>query len=144
GDAGYHDGEKISVKVFSGGNEIEIATAESAYFGEGFFSVVELTSAIIVSDFALHGNYPNPFNPSTKIVFDVSATADIDLTIYNIIGQEVRRLQNGQLDHGSYQITWDGLDNSGNMVSSGVYFYRMTWTTEEISGQETQKMVLLR
>ncbi|MBL7052722.1 MAG: PKD domain-containing protein, partial [Candidatus Marinimicrobia bacterium] len=144
GDAGYHDGEKISVKVFSGGNEIEIATAESAYFGEGFFSVVELTSAIIVSDFALHGNYPNPFNPSTKIVFDVSATADIDLTIYNIIGQEVRSLQNGQLDHGSYQITWDGLDNSGNMVSSGVYFYRMTWTTEEISGQETQKMVLLR
>jgi len=144
GATGYQNGEKIGVKVFSDGNETEVVTTESAYFGEGFFSVVGLTSAIIVSDFALHGNYPNPFNPSTKIVFDVSATADIDLTIYNIAGQEVRSLQNGQLDHGSYEITWDGLDNSGSMVSSGVYFYRMTWTAEEFSGQQTQKMVLLR
>jgi len=74
----------------------------------------------------LKGNYPNPFNPTTSINFSLGQMTDVSLEIYNVIGQKVRTLVNGQLEAGQHNVVWDGRDDHGKGVSSGVYFYRLT------------------
>ena len=76
--------------------------------------------------FALGANYPNPFNPATTIPLTVPAGAgDVDLTIYNILGQPVRHVWAGPLAVGSHRLTWDGRDAQGQPVAAGVYVYRV-------------------
>ncbi len=69
--------------------------------------------------------FPNPFNPSTVISYQLPVNSQVSLKIYNLLGQEVRTLVNGYETAGTKQITWDGKDNHGNTVSSGVYIYRL-------------------
>ena len=88
----------------------------------------------------LNGNYPNPFNPTTTISFDLAKDSNVTLDIYNIKGQKVNTLVNDHLDAGYHKITWNGLDNSGKKVSSGIFFYR--FQTGEYS--KTQKMMMLK
>jgi len=92
--------------------------------------------------FALSQNFPNPFNPSTTIAFDIpeGKEANVRLNVYNMRGQLIRTLVDEVKSEGSYQIQWDGSDNYGRRVSSGVYFYRIT--TGEFS--QTRKMVILK
>ncbi len=77
--------------------------------------------------FALAQNYPNPFNPETTISFDIpeSAQGQMVLTIYDMLGRQVRTLVNKQVVPGFYQLVWDGLDDAGAQTSSGVYIYRL-------------------
>ena len=76
--------------------------------------------------FALGANYPNPFNPGTTIPLAVPAEAgDVDLTIYNTLGQSVRRVWNGPLVAGEHRLAWDGRDAQGQPVAAGVYLYRL-------------------
>ncbi len=75
--------------------------------------------------FALGQNYPNPFNPETRIYFQLAKTQDIKLVIYNIRGQQVRTLADGRWLAGQHVINWDGCDNNGLRVPSGVYIYRI-------------------
>ncbi len=82
--------------------------------------------ASIPTEFNLAQNYPNPFNPSTVIGFGVPEDSDVHLAIYNVLGQEVRTLAKRHVLAGQYEMTWDGTDNSGNQVVSGIYVYRMT------------------
>jgi hypothetical protein len=89
---------------------------------------------------SLHQNAPNPFNPNTKITFDLTRDAHVILIIYNILGQEVRMLINEQRGAGSYSESWDGTDAGGRELSSGVYFYKLTAGTF----QGIKKMLLLR
>ena len=78
------------------------------------------------SAFALGANYPNPFNPGTTIPVSVAAgTGDVDLTIYNVLGQPVRQVWNGPLAAGEHRLTWDGRDGQGQSVAAGVYLYRL-------------------
>jgi hypothetical protein len=74
----------------------------------------------------LVGNYPNPFNPNTRIVFWLKETSTVKLTIYNERGQQVRALYKATLAAGEYVVPWDGKDDNGRVVSSGVFFCRMT------------------
>jgi hypothetical protein len=92
--------------------------------------------------FALSQNFPNPFNPSTTVAFDIPEGKEVNvrLNVYNMRGQLIRTLVNEVKSEGSYQIQWDGTDNHGRRVSSGVYFYRIT--TGEFS--QTRKMVILK
>lgn len=93
------------------------------------------------SDFHLEQNYPNPFNPSTKIQFSVPRTEKVSIIVYDLMGREVKRLVDYDiLNPGKYTVEWNGTDNSGNRVSSGIYFARMT------AGQYqfTRKMNLLK
>jgi choice-of-anchor B domain-containing protein len=90
--------------------------------------------------FILHENYPNPFNPATTIFFELPADDLLDLTIYNILGQPVRRLFSGVRRAGLHKIRWDGRDDSGKQVPAGVYLY--TLATARFS--DTKQMVLLR
>ena len=76
--------------------------------------------------FALGANYPNPFNPATIIPVAVAADAgDVDLTIYNVLGQSVRQVWNGPLAAGEHRLTWNGRDGQGQPVAAGVYVYRL-------------------
>ena len=76
--------------------------------------------------YELHGNYPNPFNPSTNIQFTIPQPGNVKIDIYNINGELVSSLTNKDYSIGTHSVTWNGKDNSGNNVSSGIYLYRMT------------------
>jgi len=94
----------------------------------------------IPTSYALSQNYPNPFNPTTSINFDLPEANTVTLTIYNALGQEVRTLKHDYLNAGRYSVTWDGLDNAGNGITSGIYIYRMTSGNHSFS----KKMLMLK
>ncbi len=79
----------------------------------------------IPDSYSLSQNFPNPFNPETTIKFELPASGEVKLVIHSVIGQKIRTLVQGHRDAGRYSETWDGRDESGNRVSSGVYFYRI-------------------
>lgn len=90
--------------------------------------------------FSLRQNYPNPFNPWTSIGYTVSEPGHIDLSVYSLTGQKIKCLINRSADPGEYAVTWDGRDESGNLVSSGVYLYRL----ESATNSFTRRMILLK
>ncbi len=73
---------------------------------------------------ALHGNYPNPFNPSTALEYTLQTNADVSLVVFDMLGRQVKTLVNGAKSAGSYKVTWDGTDVNGKAVAAGVYFAR--------------------
>ncbi|HQQ67462.1 MAG TPA: FlgD immunoglobulin-like domain containing protein, partial [Candidatus Cloacimonadota bacterium] len=88
----------------------------------------------------LNPNYPNPFNPETTISFDMPKAGPARLDIYNVKGQLVKTLFDGTAAFGRNSMIWNGTDNSGTAVTSGVYFYRLT----TIGHNETRKMMLMK
>ena len=92
----------------------------------------------------LMGNFPNPFNPETTIGFNLKETASVGITIFNLKGEKIRTLIDGEKDAGSYNVIWNGIDKNGKIVPSGIYFYKMV--SEGNSGRytSTKKMVLLK
>jgi hypothetical protein len=90
--------------------------------------------------FQLHQNYPNPFNPTTRIAFDLGQTADVSLSILNILGQRVRTITRDRLLAGRHEAFWDGSGDDGVMLGSGIYFARLE--TDEHSA--IIKMALLK
>ena len=80
---------------------------------------------LVPARFALHPNYPNPFNPRTAIPFDLPREAAVRLMVYDIAGQRLRTLLNRNLPAGHHQATWDGTDGSGKLMGSGVYLFRL-------------------
>lgn len=93
---------------------------------------------ITAQDFRLMGNYPNPFNPGTTIKFTLASNSMVDITIYNILGKEIKKLSSGIISAGSRQVYWDGKDNSNCMVNSGVYIYSIKAGSKVLCG----KMIL--
>ena len=97
------------------------------------------------TEFALSQNYPNPFNPTTTIKYDLPEQANVVLKIYNLLGQEVVTLTNSPQSAGYYAATWNGRNNFGLQVSSGVYFYR--FEARSVSGHtfaSLKKMLFLK
>jgi photosystem II stability/assembly factor-like uncharacterized protein len=100
---------------------------------------VQNHSPSLPSSFRLYQNYPNPFNPTTRIDYDISQSGPVLLTIYDLLGREVRVLVNEEKKQGNYTVTWDGKNTYGREVSSGVYYYQLR--TSFLS--QTLKMVLI-
>jgi len=75
--------------------------------------------------FLLYQHYPNPFNPSTSITYVLPTSSDIILKVYNLLGQEVKTLVNEHQSSGTKSVVWDGRDNLGKPVSTGMYVYRI-------------------
>lgn len=98
------------------------------------------TAATIGSEAALEVNYPNPFNPSTLIRFELPHSSDVRLSIYDILGRCVCDLVDGHLPAGIHAVVWDGMDNRGRKVPSGVYMYRLSAG----SFAAVRKMILAR
>jgi hypothetical protein len=94
----------------------------------------------IPSEFALKQNYPNPFNPSTTIKYDLKQNADVSLVIYDLLGREVKSVVNENQPAGYKKVVWNGTNNMGHKVSSGVYIYKL------IAGDfvKTRKMILMK
>jgi hypothetical protein len=86
----------------------------------------------------LLSNYPNPFNPETTIIFELESPGNIKINIYNVKGQLIRKLTEEYYTAGKHEIVWDGKDDKGNTVSSGIYFYRFT-----IKDRDEMRRILL-
>lgn len=91
-------------------------------------------------DFVLYNNYPNPFNPTTTIDFYLPHAGRVRLSIFNILGQEVKELANGDFTAGNHEVVWDGTNSAGTKVASGIYFYALQTGDVRI----IKKMVLSR
>ena len=92
------------------------------------------------TEFHLYSNYPNPFNPNTTITFDLPEVAVVSLVIYDINGRQIKTLTSSRYQAGSHQIQWDGRDDSGNAVASGIYVYRI----EAGKYVQSRKLMLLK
>ena len=93
-----------------------------------------------IDEFILHQNYPNPFNPSTTISYQLAVESEVELTIYNTLGQRIRKLVQSHQPVGIYRVQWNGRDDGGKDVASGLYLYQLK-TSDFVQGR---KMLLLR
>ena len=103
-------------------------------------------SSSIPSSYKLYQNYPNPFNPETTISYDLPEISNVNIEIFNVLGQRVATLIDGQQTAGFKSIAWRGQNNQGGMVSSGMYIYKITVEGRQ-SGEkfvESSKMLLLQ
>jgi hypothetical protein len=103
------------------------------------FSIKVYTDPSLPLSNSLEANYPNPFNPSTTIKFSLNKNVYTKLTIYNTLGQKVKTLLNSSKSPGVYEVQWNGVNDNGQMVSSGVYFYKL----EAGDFIKTKRMLLL-
>jgi hypothetical protein len=126
---------------------VRSSTGSTMVLASGFWhSVRSITTGVdqngelLPKTFVLHANYPNPFNPSTTIRFDLPKAGMARLIVYNILGQEVRSLANGRMEAGRHHVTWDGANDRGVRVSSGVYIYRLHYGDKI----KSRKMMVLK
>ena len=118
------------------GDEVEITLSDQG--------AVEAAKTVVQprpEAFALADNFPNPFNPTTTIKYALPQAADVELTVYNVVGQVVRTLVAEYQSAGRYAVEWDATNDSGHSLSSGMYFYRLQAGGEFL---EVKKMLLLR
>ncbi|MGK9368855.1 T9SS type A sorting domain-containing protein [Melioribacter sp. Ez-97] len=101
---------------------------------------VEEVNPEIPNEFTLSEAYPNPFNPTTKINFSLTKSSNVTLNVYNILGQKIRTLIDQKMSPGTYSATWNGRDDFGRQVSSGVYFIGL----ESESFRAFRKIVLMK
>jgi hypothetical protein len=94
----------------------------------------------IPTEFALHENYPNPFNPSTTLRFDLPEVSDATVTIYNMLGQRVRTFNMNDTPAGYHSVKWNATNDYGDPVGAGVYLYQL----RADQFVKTRKMVLLK
>jgi len=128
-------------------NETYEAGVVAVYnWGDSEMATVEFTWLVVSADdpittiTELRGNYPNPFNPDTNISFSLSTPGRVQIEIFNIRGEKVRTLLDSELEASQHEIVWDGRDDRGRTVSSGVFFYRMK--TEDYTS--VKKMLLMK
>ena len=99
-----------------------------------------MNNIMIPTKYFLYPNYPNPFNPVTRFTYDLPMQSQVKISIFNTLGHEIKTLVNSKQNNGSYSIQWDGSDNHGNRVSSGVYLYHLNAN----SFNQTRRMILLK
>jgi hypothetical protein len=141
------DSEGKGYAVFRGSHyPLSPDSSEIYYLGPNPGAVSEENSVMPLS-FELNQNYPNPFNPNTAIPFSLKVQGSrfnepvhTTLVIYNILGQKVRVLMDEEKVSGDYMVFWDGKDEKGKEVSSGIYFYVLQFD----DFKETKKMLLIR
>ncbi len=162
---GFVAGDTLHYRVWKKNADIEYPARVDyqtgnlcVYQANGFSVLTELVADLttdvtdkdkgtIPSNFKLCQNYPNPFNMETTIVYQLPKTSEVILTVYDTQGHIVRRLIQGNKAAGSYTLRWDGSNQSGNRVASGIYFYRIRITGEKANQRsftDIKKMVLMK
>ena len=128
------------------GNHPLVEAATATYHGANVTAVldymldVDNTTGNLPDDFYLGINYPNPFNPATTFEYNLPYTCEVELTVYNVRGQRVKTLINQTMSAGRHTAEWHGVNDDGQPVASGVYFYRIR--TDKFVA--TKKMVLMK
>jgi hypothetical protein len=115
-------------------------TGTSEYSDVDVEIVIEGADNIIPLVTELRGNYPNPFNPTTTISYDLAKSGDVNIEVYNVKGQLVKTLVNGYQEAAAHSVVWNGKDNSERSVASGVYFYKM----QTSDYKSINKMILMK
>ena len=141
------DGEDLTFKYYDKSNDEVVEYTETIEFtnnmviGDGFktYSLNSIARPA-PEEYILSDAYPNPFNPTTTLSFSVPTEGKINLSIYDMTGRLVNTLVNGHMEQGYYQVTWDGVDATGNAVASGMYIYALQGEGISI----TKKMVLMK
>ena len=132
-DAGY---VWVGAHNYSGANVSPFALAY-----EGLDAGVNTDNEIAMPNrFELKGNYPNPFNPSTSIAYSIDLNSNVNVTVYSLLGEEIATLFAGDVTPGTHEVRWNGVDNAGVAVASGVYIYRVEANNQALTG----KMMLLK
>jgi hypothetical protein len=126
---------RVRVEVLDAMQQSAVAASAS-----DFYLIAEPTSAPLPRHLALAQNHPNPFNPQTVIAFELPRAQPVQLRIYDLQGKLVRNLVQGLQPAGRHEVVWQGRDERGSEVASGLYFYRLT--TED--GDQVRKMTLLK
>ncbi len=128
--------------VYAGKPDIWLVNFDGLYFDGYCFVGVEETEDVKIDpeDFSLYDNYPNPFNPETRISYSLPQVSHVKLEIFNILGQRIRMMVDEDQTVGNKEVTWDGKNEVGENVASGVYFYRL----QAKDFVQTKKMVLIR
>lgn len=142
------DGNKIQQAEIKFINKSNSDTTCTLSDSEGYYEVKLQIKETAVEDrdvenlagFNLHQNYPNPFNPNTTIQFELPETGQVKLKVTNILGHEIRTLIDGHRTAGSYTVIWDGKDDQGNRVPSGIYLYLLQTENKVI----TKKMLIMK
>ena len=131
--AALRDSINNAVAVYVPGSPTPLITPDTGVSVEG--------SEEIPAGFTLDQNYPNPFNPTTNIVFTLSKSVDVKLTVYNVLGQRVAvLLDNEHRTAGKHSVQWNGRDDAGNVVATGLYIYRL----EAADFTQARKMLLMK
>ena len=140
GDINNDTNPEILISEFKEGNT----------YGRGSVYVYSYGNINLIDDipeinksFNLRQNYPNPFNSKTKIQFYIPQKCNIDLSIYNFLGQKIRTLESGYKNSGYYSSIWNGKDSKGKSVPSGLYFYKLITNNSKIT-HTTKKMIYLK
>ena len=130
---------RFSVWAHDGTDSLKIGGEDRVLYVNRY-EYLDVEDSTIPSDFALHGNYPNPFNPTTQIRFDLPNKNDVNINIYNMLGQRVKVFSMPNTPAGTHTITWNATNQSGQPLSAGVYLYQMI--SEDFV--QTRKMILLK
>ncbi|MFC1558813.1 two-component regulator propeller domain-containing protein [candidate division KSB1 bacterium] len=119
-------------------NNIKIIDEKRNYFTQDQFDIKKPVA--VPNEFSLQQNYPNPFNPATTIKYQLPVSTHVNLSIYNLLGQEIIQLVDAEKQTGYYKVKWDGRNKFGIPVSTGIYIYRLR-TNEQVF---TKKMIYLK
>jgi len=130
---------KFSVSATDGFDTVKVSGEDRVVFVNRY-DYLSIEGEGVPVEFALHENYPNPFNPTTTLRFDLPEVSNITLTIYNMLGQKVRTFNMQSTPAGYHSITWDATNDYGDPVGAGVYLYQLQ--TKDFV--KTRKMVLLK
>jgi hypothetical protein len=103
-------------------------------------AVAVKSTTVRPTSYALEQNYPNPFNPTTQIAFEIAKSERVNVSIFNILGQKIATIVDGEMSSGSHVVTWSGRNDHGELSPSGVYFYRLS--TPDFTA--VRKMLLLK
>jgi len=138
------DSIKVALAVVIGSSLSEVQySMTKAYNKYNIMTDVadDLDDPVLPINFTLNQNYPNPFNMATTISFNLPVSGHVCLDVYNTLGQKVAGLADGEFPAGVVRVDWDGKDKSGNDLSTGVYFYRMTFNNTQV---ESRKLMILK
>jgi hypothetical protein len=130
-------GELLNIGIEGDGDIALVDYSFATYHGDDVMT--RINTSLIPRELEVSQNYPNPFNPATTIELSLPSACHWDLTIYNVNGQVVRRMA-GDAESGTVEVVWNGHNESGQVVSSGIYFYKV----EALGQTVTKKMILLK
>jgi len=140
GTTAINDGIFATVEVTLKDKEATVSIVGNAKLNDEISSSLNAKVRELPTEFALSQNYPNPFNPTTSIKFSVAQDAKVNLVVYDMLGQRVRTLVDGIQEAGFYTVRWDGSNDFGGKVASGIYIYRL----QAGSFVSTMKMNLMK